>query len=68
MSVLEIRNVSYVYQSKYQTTEALKNVSVSFEKGSVYAVTGKSGSGKTTLLSLMAGLDLPSEGDRKSVV
>ena len=63
MSVLEIRNVSYVYQSKYQTTEALKNVSVSFEKGSVYAVTGKSGSGKTTLLSLMAGLDLPSEGE-----
>lgn len=63
MSILEIRNVSYTYQSQYQTTEALKNVSLSFESGSVYAITGKSGSGKTTLLSLMAGLDLPGSGE-----
>jgi putative ABC transport system ATP-binding protein len=28
-----------------------------------YAIIGKSGSGKTTLLSLMAGLDLPTEGE-----
>lgn len=63
MSILEIRNVSYTYQSQYQTTEALKNVSLSFESGRVYAVTGKSGSGKTTLLSLMAGLDLPGSGE-----
>lgn len=63
MSILEIRNVSYTYQSQYQTTEALKNVSLSFESGRVYAITGKSGSGKTTLLSLMAGLDLPGSGE-----
>lgn len=63
MSILEVRNVSYTYKSQYQQTRALKNVSLSFESGSVYAVTGKSGSGKTTLLSLMAGLDLPESGD-----
>lgn len=63
MSILEVRNVSYTYQSQYQKTQALKNVSLSFEEGTVYAVTGKSGSGKTTLLSLMAGLDLPTEGE-----
>lgn len=63
MSILEVRNVSYTYRSSYQTAQALKNVSLSFEAGTVYAVTGKSGSGKTTLLSLMAGLDLPSEGE-----
>ena len=63
MSLLEIRNVSYTYQSQYQETEALKNVSLVFEPGTVYAVTGKSGSGKTTLLSLMAGLDLPGSGE-----
>ena len=56
MSILEIRNVSYTYQSQYQKTDALKNVSLTFEPGAVYAITGKSGSGKTTLLSLMAGL------------
>lgn len=63
MSILEIRNVSYTYQSQYQKTDALKNVSLTFEPGSVYAITGKSGSGKTTLLSLMAGLDLPTQGE-----
>ena len=63
MSILEIRNVSYTYVTKYQKTQALRNVSLSFDSGCVYAVTGKSGSGKTTLLSLMAGLDLPTEGE-----
>ena len=63
MSILEIKNVSYTYVTKYQKTQALRNVSLSFESGSVYAITGKSGSGKTTLLSLMAGLDLPTEGE-----
>ena len=63
MSILEIRNVSYTYVTKYQKTQALRNVSLSFESGNVYAITGKSGSGKTTLLSLLAGLDLPTEGE-----
>ena len=34
----------------------------SFERGKVYAITGKSGSGKSTFLSLLAGLDVPTEG------
>lgn len=63
MAVLELKNVKYTYQSKYQKVEALKGVSYAFETGKVYAITGKSGSGKTTLLSLMAGLDLPTEGE-----
>ena len=39
MSILEIRNVSYTYQSQYQKTDALKNVSLTFEPGAVYAIT-----------------------------
>lgn len=35
---------------------------MSFECGQIYAIIGKSGSGKTTLLSLLAGLDVCSEG------
>ena len=62
MSVFELRNVKYVYQSQYQRVEALRGISCSFEAGRVYAVMGSSGSGKTTLLSLMAGLDVPTEG------
>jgi putative ABC transport system ATP-binding protein len=34
-----------------------------FTAGTVTAVTGPSGSGKTTLLHLLAGLDLPDEGE-----
>ena len=62
MSVFELRDVKYVYQSQYQRVEALRGVSCAFEAGKVYAIMGSSGSGKTTLLSLMAGLDVPTEG------
>lgn len=62
MGILTLDNVSYVYMNRYQTVQALKDVSYSFEQGKVYAVMGKSGSGKTTMLSLLAGLDLPSKG------
>ncbi len=60
---IELRNVSYTYQGKYQTVRAVNGVSYSFEPGKLYAIIGKSGSGKTTLMSLMAGLDLPTEGE-----
>ncbi len=62
MSVFELRDVKYVYQSQYQRVEALKGISCAFGAGRVYAVMGSSGSGKTTLLSLMAGLDVPTDG------
>ena len=62
MSVFELRDVKYVYQSQYQRVEALRGISCEFEPGKIYAVMGSSGSGKTTLLSLMAGLDVPTEG------
>ena len=60
---IQLKNVSYSYRGKYQTVRAVDSVSFSFEEGRIYAIVGKSGSGKTTLLSLMAGLDLPTEGE-----
>ena len=63
MSILNVRDVVFRYESKYQTTEVLKGVSCDFEEGKFYALIGKSGSGKSTLLSLMAGLLLPAEGE-----
>lgn len=60
---IQLKNVSYSYQGKFQTVKAVNGVSYEFEPGKCYAIIGKSGSGKTTLLSLMAGLDLPTEGE-----
>ena len=63
MSTLELRNVTYTYQTQYQKVDALKGISHCFDAGLLHAVVGRSGSGKTTLLSLMAGLDLPTSGE-----
>jgi len=41
----------------------VNQVSCSFERGKLYAIVGPSGSGKSTLLSMLAGLDLPTEGE-----
>ncbi len=60
---ISLKNVSYSYKGKFQTVKAVNGVSYDFEAGKCYAIIGKSGSGKTTLLSLMAGLDLPTEGE-----
>ena len=62
MSVLKIEDLAYTYKSKYQTVKALKGITYEFEPGRFYALIGRSGSGKTTLLSLLAALDLPTEG------
>ena len=43
MCVLELNNVSYSYEKK--SKEVLKDISFQFEKGKVYAITGKSGRG-----------------------
>ena len=59
---LEVSHVSYVYRNRYQSVQAVKDVSYAFAYGKLTALVGKSGSGKTTLLSLLAGLDLPTEG------
>lgn len=62
MAILESCDVHYVYKSKYQNVHALRGISYAFETGMLYAIVGKSGCGKTTFLSLLAGLDLPTEG------
>ena len=62
MITVSLDKVSYSYQSKYQTIQAVKEVTCTFEASTFYAIVGESGSGKSTLLSLIAGLDLPTEG------
>lgn len=61
MPALALENVTYTYKNAPKS--AVSEVSYAFEAGKVYAVVGPSGSGKSTLLSMLAGLDLPTEGE-----
>lgn len=63
VAMLEAKDVSFVYQTKYQRTQALKGVSCTFSPGKFYAIVGPSGCGKTTFLSLLAGLGTPTVGE-----
>jgi len=62
MNSLSAKDVFYEYRNSFQTVKAVNGISYDFEPGRVYAVVGVSGSGKTTFLSLLAGLDIPTEG------
>ena len=60
MTILELNHVGFRYRPD---RPVLEDVNCRFEAGVFYALVGKSGAGKSTLLSLMAGLDLPTEGE-----
>src|SRR5471030_3405038 len=63
MSVLvEVQNLSKIYERGKQKIEVLHHVQLDIEQGDFLALMGPSGSGKTTLLNLIGGLDTPSGG------
>ena len=63
MSILSMENVNYSYEK--MNKKVLRNVSVDFEEGTMYAIVGNSGEGKSTMLGILAGLDVPSSGKVK---
>jgi ABC-type lipoprotein export system ATPase subunit len=63
VSVAELRAVSKRFGSGRRTAEVFAGFSARLSEGRFTAVTGPSGSGKSTLLNLLAGLELPSEGE-----
>ncbi len=56
-------NVSKILTTGDKPLQILKTINLTFSAASTNAIVGASGSGKTTLLGLLAGLDLPSEGE-----
>jgi putative ABC transport system ATP-binding protein len=61
-TLVEIRNVSKVYERGKQKVEVLHHIELDIEQGDFLALMGPSGSGKTTLLNLIGGLDSPTDG------
>jgi len=60
---LELRRASKVYQTNGQKLEALHDVSLMLEPGTITALVGRSGCGKTTLLNLAGAMDFPTSGE-----
>lgn len=62
-SVLELKNLSFVYGQKTPFEKrAVDNVSLSIEKGELIGIIGHTGSGKSTLVQMLNGLIQPTEG------
>ena len=60
--LIQMNNVSASYDAK---NFSLKEITLSIEKGTNYAIVGQSGSGKSTLLKLINGMMNPSKGQIK---
>ncbi len=62
MNLIELENVTKIYQAGEVAITALKDVDIGISKGSFVSFIGPSGSGKTTLLNLIGCLDKPTSG------
>lgn len=59
MGILELKGVS----KGYGETPVLKRLDLDVQEGEFLAILGFSGTGKTTLINLMAGLEMPDQGE-----
>ena len=60
---IQLTNVSKIYGEGESQVSALKNLSLSVERGEFVTIIGQSGSGKSTLMNLLGCLDTPTQGE-----
>ena len=60
--ILEVQNISKIFEANDSSLTVLDNFSLSLDKGESLGLIGASGSGKSTLLHIMCGLEQPNSG------
>lgn len=61
-SALQAQGLWKLYESGESVIQAVQDVSLSIDHGSMVAIMGPSGCGKTTLLNVLSGIDEPNSG------
>ena len=60
--MIELKNVSKTFQTASNSVEAVRDVSLTIEKGDIYGIIGLSGAGKSTLVRCINFLERPTGG------
>ncbi len=62
MNIITLKNISKIYQVGSEEVHALRDVTLTIDKGEYVAIMGPSGSGKSTLMNVLGCLDTPTHG------